>query len=67
MNSIATHYRCIKGNDHWLSHVTDWEGDQYYHDDCYVNIKIENGEIIHLTVFPDLTREEALEKGWYTR
>ena len=65
MTGVQTHYTCHKGNDHWLSHVSDWDGDQYYPDGCHVHINIEGGHAVHLSVLPDLTKEEARAKGWY--
>lgn len=65
MAGVGTHFTCAKGNDHWLSHVVDWEADQYYREDgCYVHIKVEGGHQVHLTVLPDLTPDEARAKGW---
>lgn len=64
MTGVATHFVCLKGNDHWLSHVVDWDGDQRYHDRCHVHITVEGGQLVHLTILADVTEKEAQELGW---
>jgi hypothetical protein len=52
--TVATHYVCAKGNDHWLSHVSDWgPAEQNYLDGCLVSIQVEGGHVVHLKVLPD--------------
>jgi hypothetical protein len=53
--SVATHYVCAKGNNHWLSHVIDWGPyEQTYSDGCRVEIQVEGGHVVHLRVLPEV-------------
>ena len=61
---VTTHFVCAKGNDHWLSHVWDWESDQVYYDRCRVHIKVEGGHAVHLTVLPDVVPGDPVAAQW---
>ena len=63
MSGVGVHYTCAKGNQHWLSHGVDWDGEQTYYDRCRVHITITSGYQVHLTVLPDMPEDEAQALG----